>query len=287
MLRIIVLRKEVQRVILRLFGKGNDERERKMLPAPIKTGKEGLPTAAVFVDYEHWYISLNNNYGIRPNIKAWFEDLQNRVNVKEVMFFADFSHKNLADEIGRIRPYTNKIIDTRSPNGTKKDFTDFIVLDNIYQKALLADDIEAFVLFSGDGHFSSVTAFLKNIYGKEVGVYAIKGCFSKQLMETSTWTVSLPDEADVYGLYYRKIFEYLKNEENKHSKNLPTFNKVVDAVAKDKKLERKKITAALDRLIAEDVISKRNLGSRGNATKDVLFVDWDLAESKGLYSAEF
>ncbi|MBQ3196017.1 MAG: NYN domain-containing protein [Clostridia bacterium] len=274
----------MQRVILRLFGKGGEET--KQLPSPIKTGKEGLPSAAVFVDYEHWYISLNNNYGIRPNIKAWFEDLQTRVNVKEVMFFADFSHKNLADEIGRIRPYTNKIIDTRSPNGTKKDFTDFIILDNIYQKALLADDIEAFVLFSGDGHFSSVTAFLKNIYGKEVGVYAIKGCFSRQLIETSTWTVALPDEADVYGLYYRKIFEHLKDEENKHSKNLPTFSKVVDAVAKDKRLERKKITYALDKLIEGRVISKRNMGGRGHTAKDVLFVDWELAESKGFYSAE-
>lgn len=274
----------MQGAILRLFGKGGDEP--KQLPAPIKTGKEGLPAAAVFVDYEHWYISLNNNYGIRPNIKAWFEDLQSRVNVKEVMFFADFSHKNLADEIGRIRPYTNKIIDTRSPNGTKKDFTDFILLDNIYQKALLADDIEAFVLFSGDGHFSSVTAFLKNIYGKEVGVYAIKGCFSRQLMETSNWTVSLPDEADVYGLYYRRIFEHLKNEEKKHSKNLPTFNKAVDAVAGDKRLERKKIVIALEKLISEGVISKRNMGGRGFTAKDALFVDWDLAESKGLYSAD-
>ena len=94
--------------ILRLFGKG--VAEPKSTPAPIRTGKEGLPSAVVFVDYEHWYISLNNNYGIRPNIKAWFEDLQKRVNVKEVLFFADFSHKNLAEEIGRIRPFTNKII---------------------------------------------------------------------------------------------------------------------------------------------------------------------------------
>lgn len=271
----------MQEAILRLFGKGCDE-PKQASPSLIKTGKEGLPSAAVFVDYEHWYISLNNNYGIRPNIKGWFEELQSRVNVKELIFFADFSHKNLADEIGRIRPYTNKIIDTRSPNGTKKDFTDFIILDNIYQKALLADDIEAFILFSGDGHFSSVTAFLKNIYGKEVGVYAIKGCFSRQLIETSTWTVALPFEADIYGLYFQKIFEYLKNEEDRNSKNLPTFVKVADAVAKDRKLERKKVVAALDKLIADGVITKRSIGGRGQGVKDALFVDWDLAAKSGL-----
>lgn len=235
-----------------------------------------------FVDYEHWYISLNNNYGIRPNIKAWFEDLQTRVNIKEVLFFADFSHKNLAEEIGRIRPYTNKIIDTRSPNGTKKDFTDFIILDNIYQKALMADDTEAFILFSGDGHFSSVTAFLKNIYGKEVGVYAIKGCFSKQLQETSTWYVSLPNESDVYGLYYQKIFEYLRGEENKNTKSLPTYKKCAEAVAKNKKLEHKKVFIALDKLIDEGVLTKRSFNGHGFSVKDALFVDWELAKSKEL-----
>lgn len=236
----------------------------------------------MFVDYEHWYISLNNNYGIRPNIKAWFEHLQKRVNVKEVLFFADFSHKNLAEEIGRIRPFTNKIIDTRSPTGTQKDFTDFIILDNIYQKALMADDTEAFILFSGDGHFSSVTSFLKNIYGKEVGIYAIKGCFSKQLQETSTWHVSLPNDDDVYGLYYQKIFEYLKMEENKKSKSLPTATKCVAALSQNKRLERKKILAALDRLIEEDVLSKRSFNSQGVSVKDALFVDWELAANKEL-----
>lgn len=270
----------MQFTILRLFGKGSGET--RQTPSPLKTGKEGLPSAAVFVDYEHWYISLNNNYGIRPNIKSWFEDLQTRVNVKEVVFFADFSHKNLADEIGRIRPFTNKIIDTRSPTGTQKDFTDFIILDNIYQKALLADDTEAFILFSGDGHFSSVTSFLKNIYGKEVGVYAIKGCFSRQLQETCTWYVALPDEADVFGLYFEKILEYLKNEENKNSKNLPTYSKCIDEVSKVKRLDRKKVTQALDKLVADGVISKRSMRGQGFSVKDALFADWDLAAQKEL-----
>jgi len=198
------------------------------------------------------------------------------------LFFADFSHKNLAEEIGRIRPFTNKIIDTRSPTGTQKDFTDFIILDNIYQKALMADDTEAFILFSGDGHFSSVTSFLKNIYGKEVGIYAIKGCFSKQLQETSTWHISLPNDDDVYGLYYQKIFEYLKMEENKKSKSLPTVTKCVTALSKNKRLERKKILTALDKLISEGVISKRSFNSQGVSVKDALFVDWELAENKEL-----
>ena len=148
-------------------------------------------------------MSLIKNYGIKPDIKGWFEDLAKRVNITEAIFFADFSHKSLADEIKRIRPYSNKIIDTRNPLGVQKDFTDFIILDNIYQKALLSDDVDCFVLFSGDGHFSSVTSFLKNIYGKQVGVYAINGSFSHQLRETSSWSVILPTENMLLRLLLR------------------------------------------------------------------------------------
>lgn len=234
------------------------------------------------MDFEHWYISLNNNYGIRPNIKGWVEDLQQRVNIKELVFFADFSHKNLADEIGRIRPYTNKIIDTRSPTGTKKDFTDFIILDNIYQKALLADDIQTFILFSGDGHFSSVTSFLKNIYGKEVGVYAVKGCISRQLQEACSWCVALPDDADVFGVYYKKILEYLKSEESKNSKVLPTYARCVDEISKAKHIDRKKATIALDKLIELGVVSKRSFKTQGQTVREALFTDWEKAAKSGL-----
>ena len=212
-----------------------------------------------------------------------------------MLFFADFSHKNLADEIGRIRLFTNRIIDTRSPlGGNKKDFTDFILLDHIYQKALLTGDTEAFILFSGDGHFSSVTSFLKNIYGKEVGVYAIKGCFSRQLQETSTWCVSLPEETDVYGVYYQKIFEYLKGEESKKSRELPTSAKLIEELARDRRLDKRRAQTALDNLVSDGVISKRSInrpvrqssilpvGRRANPEKvDALFVNWEKAKEKG------
>lgn len=241
-----------------------------------------MPSAVAFVDYEHWYISLNNKYGLKPNIKAWFEDLSEKVNIKEIYFFADFSHKNFADEIGRIRAYTNKIIDTRSPFGVKKDFTDFIILDNIYQKALAADDIEAFILFSGDGHFSSVTSFLKNFYNKEVGLYAIKGSVSRQLQETTSWCVQLPNEAEEFGAYYQRIFEYLKGKEDERSRVLPTCARTVEALSKDKKFEKEKINTALEKLLADGVITLRNISKKPSP----IFVDWELVMKKGLFAGK-
>lgn len=227
-----------------------------------------------FVDYEHWYISLKTNYGLKPNIKAWFEDLNSKFNLAEVNFFADFSHKSLADEIGRIRLFSNKIIDTRSPNGVQKDFTDFIILDNMYQKALSSDDIDVFILFSGDGHFSSVASFLKNFYRKEVVVYAINGCFSKQLRETASVSYILPTEQDMNESYYSYIFDYLKNSPN------PNYNEAIATAVKKSRggATKQTIAKAMKTLTENDIISERTITAQKGKKQKKLFVDWEKAE---------
>lgn len=226
------------------------------------------------MDYEHWFISLKTNYGLKPNIKAWFEHLNKQFNLTEVNFFADFSHKSLADEIGRIRLFSNKIIDTRSPNGVQKDFTDFIILDNMYQKALSSDDIDVFILFSGDGHFSSVTSFLKNFYHKEVVIYGINGCFSKQLKETASVSHVLPTEQDINESFYAHIFDYLKTS------SAPTFNEAIaTAVKKNRgKASKQQITDAMKTLMKNDVISERAIANNKGKKQKMLFVDWEKAE---------
>ncbi|MBQ5843056.1 MAG: NYN domain-containing protein [Clostridia bacterium] len=246
----------------------------------------GLPKAVAFVDYEHWYISLKKNFGIQPNIKGWFEELNTKVNLVEVTFFADFSHKSLADQISRIRPYSNRIIDTRNTTGVKKDFTDFIILDNIYQKALSSEDIETFIIFSGDGHFSSVVSFLKNFCKKEVGIYGIEDSFSRQLQQTASWCITLPTEEDVHGSYYRLIFEVLKKASESNSKDIPTQEKTVKTVcALSKTATNQKVTEALNNLIDKGYISTRTVVSYSDKkkTKKVtgLFTDWEKVEKSG------
>lgn len=238
------------------------------------------------MDYEHWYISLKKNFGIQPNIKGWFEELNTKVNLVEVTFFADFSHKSLSDQISRIRPYSNRIIDTRNTTGVKKDFTDFIILDNIYQKALSSEDIETFIIFSGDGHFSSVVSFLKNFCKKEVGIYGIEDSFSRQLQQTASWCITLPTEEDVHGSYYRLIFEILKKASENNSKDIPTKEKTIKAVcALSKTATNQKVDEALNNLIDKGYISTHTVVSYSDKkkTKKVtgLFTDWEKVEKSG------
>ena len=253
-------------MLLSLFGRKDKTNEQDNNPV----SPSSLPRAVAFVDYESWYVSLKTTYAIAPDIKGWFEELNRHYQLIDVTFFADFSHRSLADELRRIRPYTNKIIDTRSPNGVEKDYTDFIMLDNIYQKALSASDIQTFILFSGDGHFSSVVAFLKNFYHKNVVVYGIQDCFSAQLREAASETVTLPDEKQLNRGIYQTIFDYLRRA------SAPTYDGALQYVSdKHKNVSRKTIQNAMDLLEKREVLSQRNLpGSKSRQ----LFVSWENAE---------
>ena len=118
--------------------------------------------AMVFVDYEHWYFALNNNYKLKPDIEKFCNDLNEKYNVSSLTFFGDFSSAPLNSEMHKIRGFTNKIVETNNGGGHfKKDFTDFIMLDHIYQSAYTDKDIDTYIIFTGDGHFSSSVLFLK------------------------------------------------------------------------------------------------------------------------------
>lgn len=96
----------------------------------------------------------------------------------------------------KIRAYTNDIVETKNGGGYfKKDFTDFIMLDKIYQTAYSDKNIDTYIIFTGDSHFTSVVLFLKNVCRKKVVVYGVKNAFSGQLMTAASKSrVIEPDE---------------------------------------------------------------------------------------------
>ncbi len=246
--------------------------------------KKNKPKAVVFVDYEHWYISLYRMYQIHPNLKGWMADLKERYDVLDVTFFADFSNQHLANEIPRIREITNNIIFT-APTGTgahKKDFTDFIMLDYLYQRAMSAKDIDTFIIFSGDGHFSSVVNFLKNTLDKEVGIYGVKDALSNQLRNIASWVNTVPSEDDIYKPYYQAIFELLSRKE---AFKLSAQEVVNQSVAKTK-LSKEIAHNAVDRLISNGYIQLKKVHTDRSKIKvfTALFAAWDKVKADGLYT---
>lgn len=253
------------------------------------TGRNTKPKAVAFIDFEHWYISLDRIHSKRPDLKAWRDLLSHTYNVREVYVFADFSNQALRAEIPKIREVTNYIIETQNASAhVKKDYTDFIMLDHIYQKALSSHDIHAFIIFSGDGHFSSVASFLKNQCGKTVGVYGIKNAVSAQLKNTASWCVELPEEQKETAnkKYYDMILKNLKYLEmnNRGKKKLyPTFWGTVEAVSSYYNINKDMVTKALRELIDRNYIYQTEEKIDAKKSIKVLNVDWKLSVREGIY----
>ena len=239
--------------------------------------RKKLPDAVAFVDYEHWYISMEKLYNQKPDIQAWFEDLKKKCNIKEVVFFANFSKfRDKEAETKRIRNFTNKIIDTFNPDSHyKKDFTDFIILDNIYQKAFQKGSPELFIIFSGDGHFSSALAFLRNFCNKQVGIYGVSGCISKNLINNADWCEEVPLKIDETAIIYDHLFTYLKECE-KNTAYFPTFMRTAEEISNQTGIDIEKVSNVLSELIKQDYISQ--VMERTNRARPIktLKTDWKL-----------
>lgn len=245
-----------------------------------KTDKK--PTAAVFVDFEHWYISITKLHGTKPNIKTWARTLAKRYDIKDFSFFGDFSNPSLAGEILKIRAVTNNIIQTSNTGNYKKDFTDFIMLDHIYQKAMFSPDIDAFIIFSGDGHFSSAASCLKNNCGKEVGIYGVKDAFSHQLKEIATWFEEVPTKTELYEKYFDMILTNLRELEKNGRNSKPSFAKTAEIVSDLYGAPEEKIKEALSFLIDEGYILRKETAF-GRKKVMSLDIDWDRIEADEIW----
>ena len=228
---------------------------------------------------ERRYAARRKRHGRRPNSRTWFEDLETRGRLLEVTFFGNFSDSGgMKNEIANIRMYTNRIIETKNPSEhSKKDFTDFIMLDNIYQKVIASPEVEQVVLFTGDGHFSSVAAYLRNFLSKTVGVYGVDKSISSQLEAISDWCVRIPFVDEPYMECREAILKNLKYAEA-HTKS-PTFQATVRLVAERYNLPDDAVEAELRLMINEGVVYTVSERSRWDYTVmlNILKVNWNLA----------
>ena len=252
----------------------------------FKKKQSSKPKATIFVDYEHWYISLDRLHGgMRPDIRALRDELSEEYDIQEIIFFADFSNYSLRLEIPKIREISNHIIETQNTTQAhKKDYTDFIMLDHIYQLAISSPSTDVFILFSGDGHFSSVVNYLSSKLGKEVGVCAIRGGMSTQLKNTASWTRLYPKNDDPKLEGYKMILASLKNlAENKQKKSYPTFRGAVEAVAKYNRRHIRDITKLLRELMDKECITQVQTKIDNGQTIKTLKVDWQKCKILGYW----
>ncbi len=247
------------------------------------------PSAIAFVDYEHWYISLEKLHHQKPDIKAWFNDISTKYDVKDIIFFADFSNTTIRLEIPKIREVSSTIIETQNASAHhKKDYTDFIMLDHIYQKAVEAHNIDTFIIFSGDGHFSSAVSFLATRRKKEVIVYGVKDAMSTQLKNCATSSFELPGRDEELYSCFSAILTSLKpliEKNNKKGKrSYPTFWATVEAVSRKNRIDKGYVTKAMRKLMEDGYIYQKKAKVSPVKTIKVLSVNWESAKKDEIWN---
>lgn len=242
--------------------------------------------AVAFIDFEYWMYALLNGFRMEPDVTGWAKEVQGSYEVTGFHFFGDFTQNAIGKELGKIRQVSNQIIETKnSGDYLKKDFTDFIILDAIYQSAMFSD-VDVYILFTGDGHFTSVAAFLKNRLHKKVVVYGVRESFSNALKQTATEWVEIPSERSVYIANYRPILKYIVYL-NEHGNGFqPTFWNVIEAVSDRTGADLKTVQASLRQLMDQDYITQKQEWSNFHKQLKVLKVDWEKAIADGIWNPD-
>ncbi|MDR3207959.1 MAG: NYN domain-containing protein [Oscillospiraceae bacterium] len=220
-------------------------------------GDGGPPTGdaptIVFIDYESLYYSLQNVFGAKPDLKELVADFRTIGKIAAIKVFGDFTKAGLEQERNRVRTITNFIIDcSYETAAAKKDFTDFIMLDHIYQEVIQNEAIKQFVLVTGDGHFSSAATFLRMYMDRGVGVYSVAKTLSRQLRDCSTWVRVIDILDDTEEEYMRKIAYSLKRAED--GGKYATFMRTCEFVHQYHNGDQEICTRVLRKMIDEGLV---------------------------------
>jgi hypothetical protein len=213
-----------------------------------KNGTEPLLQTLVYIDYESLFYGMYDNYKLKPNLDALVDELKKQGRFAEsIKVFGDFSNELIKSEQGKIRTITSTIIDCQQPNsdGYKKDYTDFLMLDSIYQDSMTKPHVEQFVLVTGDNHYSSVATFLRTQKDKVIGVYAVEGTLGKQLSDCSSWVKSIIPRDASEEKYKENLILCLKSAESKGIKStfLNTLTHAADYYGGNYEMYKKVLSA--------------------------------------------
>ena len=213
--------------------------------------------AVVFVDFEHWYFSSRNLYDISPDIKEWCKTINFEFDIQELFFFADFTNKCFKPMVDEIKEIGGTLIQTRDKKVfSKKEMTDFVMLDYIYRMSMHPNSPDTYIIFSGDGHFQSVVKYLTQTQNKKVIVYGVICAFSKLLRKYASEIREMPFPEEEMVMCAKLIINNMVYVAN-HQGIFPTFTNVEKVVALRNHLARDKVKIVLNWMIGRGYIYKR------------------------------
>lgn len=228
----------------------------------------------VFIDYESFCISFKKQYGVPPPLDTLFDEFKDNGRIMKIKVFGDFTKDTLLQERNRIRTLTSDVIDCSYESDIlKKDFTDFIMLDHIYQEVIQNPAVEQYIFFTGDGHFSSVATFLRTFMGKAVGIYAVINSLSQQLKDCASWVKLYYSLDDMETQYKINLLKCLQRAHQ--NGKIPTFSKTIEHTMRIFGGDYYKYESALSNLMEENYIRREICDVYKDGVFNMLVVDWE------------
>ena len=244
----------------RWFGASRDENEKEK--------------AIAFVDYEHWYYSYRKMLHIQTDVLSWRKELDERFQIEDVLVFGDFSYAGINDDLNKLRTITNSVISTAQPRALhRKDMTDFVMLDYIYQTTSLRPEISTYILFTGDGHFQSVVKYLVQKLGKRVIVYGVLGATSARLKDVASETHELPTTHDVVLKRYKMVIENMVYASKRDI--ITTFHSTAEAVSRHYNVPQTEAYATINDMLDKGFLVRKQRRVDFNRTVKIIAADWD------------
>ena len=238
---------------------------------------EELYDTMIYIDYESLFIGMNSQFSVNPDLKQLVADFRSVCRIMDIKVFGDFTKQELSNERNRVRTITNFLIDCGSESEmVRKDFTDFIMLDHIYQDIVRNAAIKQFILVTGDGHFHSVATFLRMYMDKPIGIYSLPRSLSHQLRDCASWVRVIDVKDDNEEEYARRILANLKQVEE--AGKIATFRRTCEVISNSNRYGYETCRYVLSKMITDGIIDQELVDSLGDTPFQRLVVNWERAK---------
>jgi len=198
----------------------------------------------VLVDAENIFIGWEQNMGYPLNFQWVINYLQNHLEGDiKVIAFGVFEQNGLKTSIkDNLTNYGVEVIDTSSSRSAKPNQSDFFMLQKLTELLLFHQDLENYVLMTGDHCFGLTIAMMTNRLQKKVTICANKAVISGQFkkMNIDVWELDEIEDTLLEELK-PKIIKIINNGKNGNAAWNFTMRPLVDAVMKISGLPRESI----------------------------------------------
>ena len=236
--------------------------------------------AVIFIDHDHWYVSLNKQFRVQESVKMLMDSLASKYDVTEVFAFGDFVGRD--KELGEIAEMTENIYDVR---GDMKIDKDVLMLDSLYRCGVKYKGTNTTVIIvSGSGRLTLAVRFIKEECGLKVNVYGVRGCISGALKETADAVFELPNDEYIAMLFPLVIQNCV--HVSKNANIIPTHKTTIEAVSSYNDISPVLVETAVNKMLELGYLYKKMTVIASFNTVKTIAAKWELLIRDGLYDPE-